>query len=264
MLKNLAIRSVGAPARQTILSNSSRSMKKMMIKMNNNTIRQSPINQIQRQAQQVRLYSEEKSTKQDNEEEKSASKEESSSSAEATPKEHEDLHDDHPVKKLLNECRAKLEDKDKQAAQFKDKYLRAVADFQNLQHRTVKEVSDAKDYALRKFAKDLLESVDNFDRALGVVAEDKRNDPETHKELIDLYNGIKMTQEVFEKTLEKHGIKKIDPVGEKFDPNLHEATFQAPQADKEAGTVFFVQQTGFLYNGKVLRAAKVGVVLGEE
>lgn len=178
----------------------------------------------------------------------------------ATPQEEAES----PLHKELAECRGKLEEKDKQAAQFKDKYLRAVADFQNLQTRTTKEVADAKDYALTKFAKDLLESVDNFDRALTVVAEDKRNDPLEHKEIIDLYNGVKMTQQVFEKTLEKYGISKIDPVGEKFDPNLHEATFQAPQPDKEAGTVFFVQQTGFLLNGRVLRAAKVGVVLEQE
>ncbi|VVT58166.1 uncharacterized protein SAPINGB_P006070 [Magnusiomyces paraingens] len=170
----------------------------------------------------------------------------------------------HPLQKELDSCKTKLDEKDKQAAQFKDKYLRAVADFQNLQTRTVKEVSDAKDYALTKFAKDLLESVDNFDRALAVVAEDKRNDPVEHKEIIDLYEGVKMTQNVFEKTLQKYGITKINPVGEKFDPNLHEATFQAPQADKEPGTVFFVQQTGFMLNGRVLRAAKVGIVLEQE
>lgn len=167
----------------------------------------------------------------------------------------------HPLQKALDECQTKLEEKDKQLVGFKDKYLRSIADFQNLQNRTAKEVADAKSYALRKFAKDLLESVDNFDRALSVVDADKKQDPVEHKELIDLYEGIKMTQQVFEKTLAKHGITKVNPVGEKFDPNVHEAIFQAPQQDKEPGSVFVVQQTGFIYNGKVLRAAKVGVVL---
>lgn len=169
----------------------------------------------------------------------------------------------HPLQKLLEECQAKLDEKDKQLVGFKDKYHRSIADFQNLQTRTAKEVADAKSYALRKFAKDLLESVDNFDRALSVVEADKKQDPVTanSKEMVDLYDGIKLTQNVFEKTLEKHGITKLNPIGEKFDPNLHEALFQAPQEGKEPGTVLAVQQTGFLYNGKVLRAAKVGVVL---
>lgn len=164
----------------------------------------------------------------------------------------------------LAESKAKYEKKDKEAALLKDQLLRSVADFRNLQETTKREVAQAKDFALQKFAKDLLESVDNFDRALSVVDTDKRADPENHKELVDLYEGIKMTQHVFEKTLEKHGLKKINPEGEMFDPNQHEATFEAPQPDKEPGTVFFVQQCGFLYNDRVIRAAKVGIVKGEE
>lgn len=162
----------------------------------------------------------------------------------------------------LAECKAKFEKKDKEAAQYKDQLMRSIADFRNLQETTKREVVKARDYALQKFAKDLLESVDNFDRALSVVDADKRSDPENHKELVDLYEGIKMTQHVFEKTLEKHGLRKINPEGEKFDPNQHEATFEAPQPDKEPGTVFFVQQCGFIYNDRVLRAAKVGIVQG--
>lgn len=163
----------------------------------------------------------------------------------------------------LAELKEKYEKKDKEAAQFKDQLMRSIADFRNLQETTKREVSKARDFALQKFAKDLLDSVDNFDRALSVVDADKRSDSENHKDLVDLYEGIKMTQNVFEKTLERHGLKKIHPEGEKFDPNLHEATFEAPQAGKEAGTVFYVQQSGFSYNERVIRAAKVGVVKGE-
>lgn len=163
----------------------------------------------------------------------------------------------------LAEAKAKFEKKDKEAAQFKDQLMRSIADFRNLQETTKREVTKAKDYALQKFAKDLLESVDNFDRALSVVDADKRADPVNHKELVDLYEGIKMTQNVFEKTLERHGLKKIHPEGEKFDPNQHEATFEAPHPDKEPGIVFFVQQSGFSYNDRVIRAAKVGIVRGE-
>lgn len=162
------------------------------------------------------------------------------------------------------EWKAKFEAKDKEVAQLKDKYQRSIADFRNLQDTTAREIQKAKDFALQKFAKDLLESCDNFDRALNMVPAEKREDYDNHKELATLYEGIKMTQDVFEKTLARHGLVKISPVGEKFDPNVHEATFEVPQPDKEPGTVFHVQQTGFSLNSRVLRAPKVGVVKGDD
>ncbi|AOW03054.1 GrpE-domain-containing protein [Yarrowia lipolytica] len=158
---------------------------------------------------------------------------------------------------------AKFEKKDKECAQFKEHYQRAITDFRHLQETTKREIKKAHDFALAKFAKDLLDSVDNFDRALGVVPDEIKNDRENNKEIMNFYDGIKMTQDIFEKTLGKHGMKKLEPVGEVFDPNMHEAVFEAPQPDKEAGTVFFVQQTGFTLNDRILRAAKVGVVKGE-
>lgn len=163
----------------------------------------------------------------------------------------------------IAQLKEKLDKKDREAALLKDKYTRAVADFRNLQDTTKREIQKARDFALQKFAKDLLESVDNFDRALSVVSEENRTDTTNHKELVDLYDGIKMTQEVFERTLASHGLKKLHPLGEKFDPNVHEATFEVPQPDKEPGTVFHVQQTGFSYNDRVIRAPKVGVVKGD-
>lgn len=184
--------------------------------------------------------------------------------AEATAEPTSEATAEDPLAAELADVKAKYEKKDKEAALLKDQLLRSVADFRNLQETTKREVAQAKDFALQKFAKDLLESVDNFDRALSVVDADKRADPENHKELVDLYEGIKMTQHVFERTLEKHGLKKINPEGEMFNPNQHEATFEAPQPGKEPGSVFFVQQCGFLYNDRVIRAAKVGIVKGEE
>lgn len=184
------------------------------------------------------------------------------------------------------ELKARLDTKDKEAAVYKDRYLRSVADFQNLQETTKREIKNAKDYAIQKFAKDLVESVDNFDRALAVVAEDEliieaidksiegnsnnNDDGNTiaksvgAKEVKALYDGIKMTQDVFEKTLARHGLQKLNPIGEKFDPNIHEATFEIVQPDKEPGTIFHVQQIGFTLNDRVLRAPKVGVVKAPE
>jgi molecular chaperone GrpE len=182
---------------------------------------------------------------------------------EGEPAKEEPVETFEELKKRFDELKTKFDAKDKETALLKERYTRSVADFRNLQDTTKREIQKAKDYALQKFAKDLLESVDNFDRALSVVPEDKRDDRERHKELVDLYEGIKMTQDVFERTLSRHGLVKLNPLGEKFDPNVHEATFEVPQPDKEPGTVFHVQQTGFSLHDRVLRAPKVGVVKGE-
>jgi len=121
----------------------------------------------------------------------------------------------------------------------------------------------ARDYAIQKFAKDLVDSVDNFDRALTMVPEEKLNAQEKTEHLQDLVNlheGLKMTENILMQTLKNHGLERFDPNGEKFNPNEHEATFMTPMADKEDNTVFHTQQKGFRLNGRVLRPAKVGVV----
>ncbi|KAK3397063.1 GrpE-domain-containing protein [Sordaria brevicollis] len=156
-----------------------------------------------------------------------------------------------------------LEAKDAEAREWKDKCLRTVADFRNLQERTAREVKQAKDFAIQKFAKDLVESVDNFDRALSVVPEEKLKSEEQSehlKDLVNLYEGLKMTETILLQTLQKHGLERINPDGEVFNPNEHEATFMAPMPDKEHNTVFHIQQKGFKLNGRVLRPAQVGVV----
>jgi len=121
----------------------------------------------------------------------------------------------------------------------------------------------AKDFAIQKFAKDLVESVDNLDRALTMVPEEKLKDQSEHvKDLLALYDGLKMTESILMSTLKKHGLERFDPSveSEKFNPNEHEATFMTPMQGKEDNTVFHTQQKGFKLNGRILRAAKVGVV----
>ncbi|KAF2829799.1 mitochondrial co-chaperone-like protein GrpE [Ophiobolus disseminans] len=154
-----------------------------------------------------------------------------------------------------------IEKKDKEIVELKDKYLRSVADFRNLQERTKREIQGAKDFAIQRFARDLVESVDNLDRALGTVPAEKLK-ADGNVDLIALHDGIKMTDSILISTLKKHGLERFDPSdsGEKFNPNVHEAVFQAPQPDKEDGICFHTQQKGFLLNGRVLRPAKVGVV----
>jgi molecular chaperone GrpE len=126
-----------------------------------------------------------------------------------------------------------------------------------------REMKAARDYAIQKFAKDLVDSVDNFDRALTMVPEEKLNAQEKTEHLQDLVNlheGLKMTENILMQTLKNHGLERFDPHGEPFNPNEHEATFMTPMADKEHNTVFHTQQKGFRLNGRVLRPAKVGVV----
>lgn len=129
--------------------------------------------------------------------------------------------------------------------------MRSVADFRNLQEQTKREVTAARAFAIQGFAKDLIDSVDNLDRALTTVpAAALESD---NKELKSLFDGLKMTETILMNTLKKHGLERVDPQGEKFDPNVHEATFMTPQPDKEDGIVFHTQQKGFVLNGRVLR-----------
>jgi molecular chaperone GrpE len=153
----------------------------------------------------------------------------------------------------------------KEAAQYKDRSLRAIADFRNLQDSTKREIKKSKELALKSFAKDLLETADTFEIALKTLATEEGSSAEKKaKELDDLIEGVQLTQNMFLNTLKRHGLEPIEAVGEKFDPNVHEATFEVPQPDKEPGTVFFVQQPGYYLNGRVLRPAKVGVVKDTE
>jgi len=169
------------------------------------------------------------------------------SSSETTPK-------DDPVAK-------ELEAKKKEVLDLTDRVKRSVAEYRNLQDQTKREIAAARDFALQRFAKDLLDSVDNLDRALANVPAEKLN-AESNKDLVDLHSGLKMTETILMGTLKRHGMERFDPgeKGDKFDPNKMEATFQAPQQGKEDGTVFYTQSKGFTLNGRVLRAAKVGVV----
>lgn len=121
----------------------------------------------------------------------------------------------------------------------------------------------ARDFAIQKFAKDLVDSVDNFDRALTMVPEEKLKSEEKSahlQDLVNLYEGLKMTENILLETLKKHGLERFDPHGLPFNPNEHEATFMTPMQDKEHNTVFHTQQKGFKLNGRILRPAKVGVV----
>lgn len=147
-----------------------------------------------------------------------------------------------------------------EAASLKDKLLRTLADMENLRRRTEREVADARTYGISSFARDVLGVADNMRRALDAV------DPELRSAADDgvkaLIEGVELTERELLKSLEKNGIRKIEPFGEKFDPNVHQAIYEVPDASVPAGSVVQVVQPGYLIGERVLRPAMVGVSKG--
>lgn len=145
-------------------------------------------------------------------------------------------------------------------AGMKDKFLRAFAEAENIRRRAEKEVADARTYGIASFARDVLNVADDLSRALGSVDEEARAGAEgAFKALLD---GLELTERGLVKALEKHGIRKIEPKGEKFDPNLHQAMFEVPDPSVPTGTVVQVVQAGYVIGERVLRPAMVGVARG--
>ncbi|RYO88261.1 hypothetical protein DL766_006259 [Monosporascus sp. MC13-8B] len=220
-----------------------------------------PISPAPAFASRARWYSEQVDTAAKKEGEGETSQVEAQS-GEAATKPSADAEAANKPSDVEAELKKKLEAKEKEAVEWKDKFLRSVADFRNLQDRTQREMKAARDFAIQKFAKDLVDSVDNLDRAL-IMGQEKlkaAEGQEPSEDLKNFYEGVKMTESNMLQTLQKHGLERFDPEGQKFDPNEHEATFMTPMPDKEENTVFHVQQKGFKLNGRILRAAKVGVV----
>ena len=141
---------------------------------------------------------------------------------------------------------------------LKDRLLRAVAETENLRRRSEREKADAANYAMTAFARDLLSVGDNLRRALdSIPAETDLGD--NAKTLVE---GIEMTERELSNMLERHNIKKIDPLGEKFSYDLHQALFEVPDTSKEDGTIIQVMQVGFVIKDRLLRPAMVGVAKG--
>ena len=142
---------------------------------------------------------------------------------------------------------------------LKDQLLRALADAENARRRARKDVEEARAYAISRFAQDLLGVGDNLARALESIPAERRESDEAVKAIAD---GIEMTAREFEAALGRHGISKIDPLGEKFDYNLHQALFETAETDQPDGTVVRVLQTGYRIGERLLREAMVGVAKG--
>src|SRR4051794_19105499 len=148
----------------------------------------------------------------------------------------------------------------KEAAEARDKMLRTLAEMENLRKRTTREVSDARTYGISGFARDVLDIADNLQRALDAVPAEARAAADPG--LKALIEGVELTERSLHNALEKNGVRKFDPAGEKFDPNVHQAMYEVPDPSVPPGTVAQVVQAGYMIGERVLRPALVGVAKG--
>jgi len=141
-----------------------------------------------------------------------------------------------------------------------DQLLRLAAEMENLRKRTARDVHDARAYSVANFARDMLSVSDNLKRALEAIPPDALTNGDTG--LKSLVEGVEMTERAMMTAMERHGVKKIEPLGQKFDPNFHQAMFEIPNADVPHNTVLQVAQAGFVIGDRMLRPALVGVSKG--
>jgi len=141
-------------------------------------------------------------------------------------------------------------------ADLKDKLLRALADNENTIRRAKREREDTAKYAAANFARDMLTVADNLQRALDATPDGLRDGDDQSKSFLE---GIELTGRELLSVLERHGIKRISPMGEKYNHDQHESLFEVPTSDAEPGMVMQVIEDGFMIHSRLLRAAKVGV-----
>jgi molecular chaperone GrpE len=148
-----------------------------------------------------------------------------------------------------------LAEAQREAAEYKDKVLRTLAEMENLRKRTDREVADARLYGNASFARDVLAVADNMHRALEATGPELR----AQADVKALLEGVELTERELLKVLEKHGVKKFSPDGEKFDPNVHQAMYELETPELPAGHVAQVIQAGYMLGDRVLRPAMVAV-----
>jgi molecular chaperone GrpE len=144
-------------------------------------------------------------------------------------------------------------------ADLKDRLLRAAAEMENLRRRTERDKSDTAKFAVSNFARDTLTIADNIARAIAHVPEDAAEEDPALKSFLD---GIKVTERELMNVMERHGIARLDPKGERFDPNKHQAMFEVDDKDVAEGTIVEVVQAGYVIADRILRPAMVGIAKG--
>jgi molecular chaperone GrpE len=154
---------------------------------------------------------------------------------------------------------ARIAELEAQVADLTDRLLRAHAEMDNLRKRTEREKAELAKYAISKFARDIVGVGDNFQRAIAAVPPGAA---EQDPALMSLIEGVTMSEREFLNVLERHGVKRIDPTGELFNPHLHQAVMEQPSTDLPSGSVLRVVQAGYSIEDRVLRPAMVVVAKG--
>lgn len=160
---------------------------------------------------------------------------------------------------IARALQAVIDEKDKEIGAMKDQALRALAEAENVRRRSERELADMSKYAVTSFARDLVSVLENLQRATGSIPPELKD---AQPAVANLAVGVEMTQKELLGVFGKHGIARIDPLGQKFDHNLHQAVAQIDTPDAEAGTVVQVLQAGYTIHDRLLRPAMVGVASG--
>ena len=160
---------------------------------------------------------------------------------------------------IARALQAVIDEKDKETGAMKDQALRALAEAENVRRRSERELADMSKYAVTSFARDLVSVLENLQRATGSIPPELKD---AQPAVANLAVGVEMTQKELLGVFGKHGIARIDPLGQKFDHNLHQAVAQIDTPDAEAGTVVQVLQAGYTIHDRLLRPAMVGVASG--
>jgi len=168
------------------------------------------------------------------------------------------IGDERPDEDLPASPEARLAAVESELADSKDRLLRALAETENVRRRLQRERDDAQKYAVGGFAKDLLSVVDNLERALQAMPEADVKDARTRS----LREGVAATERELLAVFDRHGLTRIDPSGERFDHNFHQAIFEAERPELPSGTIVEVLQPGYLLHDRLLRPAMVGVAKG--
>ncbi|XP_017779448.1 PREDICTED: grpE protein homolog, mitochondrial [Nicrophorus vespilloides] len=162
-----------------------------------------------------------------------------------------------PVNEEVEKLNKEISELSEKNNELMDKYKRALADGENLRNRLTKQIGEAKQFGIQSFCKDLLDVADVLNKATESVPKEEVNSNNPH--LKSLYEGLVMTDAQLQSVFKRHGLEKVNPVDEKFNPNFHEALFQQDVQGKEPGIVVVVSKIGYKLHDRVVRPALVGV-----
>lgn len=185
---------------------------------------------------------------------------ETKQAAQAAGQDQAQVEHDHELSEMDTQAPADSEpaagDDQPEVATLRDQVLRAMAEMENIKRRAARDVEQAHKFAVEKLIGDLFPVIDSLEKAVETAATVEGAEP--------IAEGVELSLKLFVDTLAKSGVEQIDPLGEPFDPQVHEAMTMVPNPDAEPNSVMDVMQKGYVLNGRLVRAAKVIVVKGDD